>query len=652
MPKIVAVDIETYSFTDLKKASVYKYTEDPTFEVMMCAWNDGGQTWIDIGEEEILATLRRFWHEGAILVAHNAAFERICFSRLLGMKTGTYLPSNRFIDTQIIAAEIGLPRGLANLAKALGVEEKDSAGTHLINYFCKPYRGKRRFPEDSAEAMEKWLQFIAYCIQDVDTLVAVYQALKRLPQLTEEERRNLEADQAINDRGIKVDTALAEIAVIVAERNAANQKDEVRAITGVENPNSGPQLLAWLNAQPIPPMPDLKKETVQEYLDGELPTDVRRVLELRQHLALVASKKFISALANTSEDGRLRGGFRFFGAHTGRWAGRGVQLHNLPRLGFQPTADDYLEMEDMWSRSVPKAEIERFRLDAIATVTEKIILRLLEEHEATAEELKMMVRPLFTGPFTVVDYSAIEARVLAWLAGEKWVLQAFEENRDIYVETAERMGGLTRSQGKVAVLALGFNGGIDSLMVMAGGALKTEDGRDMTESEMWDMVNLWRDTNPRIVRMWKALEQAFRNGGGRVGRLIVTRRGNDMYMRLPSGRSLVYRNMQVESFYDTMKERVVYGLRFDDPRGFRQATYGGRLAENATQATARDILAAALTRLEARGYQVVGHVHDEVLVEGKHDISEVSSVMCESPIWANGLPLAGEGFNSSRYMKG
>lgn len=607
--KTLYIDIETYSETDLKDAGVYRYVEDPSWEILMAAYSiDGGPVQYAEGPEEV-ERIPGLWEPDVVKVAHNAAFERVNFSELVrrrhpgSLDRGEYIAPEGYRDTMAEAAAAGLPQSLSALAKALEVPEKDEAGTRLINLFSRPRRGVRVTAQDKPA---EWLEFIDYCVQDVETLIAVAEAL---PGLGDREWEVYLADQRINDRGIRIDLELARRAVEAAEDNERRNVAELRRITGVENPNSVAQLRKWTK------LPDLRKETVE----AALPTaqgDLKRVLELRQELALVASKKFTAALNGVCADGRLRGQFRYFGAHTGRWTGRGVQLQNLPRAALKNDTEVLAALLDL-----------NLGLGA---------------DDAT---LKALVRPLFVGPYVVVDYSAIEARVIAWLAGEQWALDAFAAGRDIYVETAERMSTptnkLDRSQGKVAVLALGYNGGIGSLKAM---------GADGSLEELGALVGQWRKANPRIVNLWRDLENAFRRGGT-AGRLKVRAEKDIRYLVLPSGRELVYRGVRhrVEVLPDgRTRTRASFSSAYS-----RTDTYGGRLAENATQATARDVLADAMVRLDAAGYRVVGHIHDEVLVEARADAyDDVRALMIQNPSWADGLPLNGEGFTSYRYKKG
>jgi DNA polymerase len=621
------VDIETYSSVDLKKSNVYRYTEAPDFEIMFAWWAvDDEPLQLALGAAAI-ADIPYLWDDDVTKVAHNAAFERICFSEFIRRREGGpegYLPPEPWLDTMALASEAGYPKSLEQLAKVLGAEDKDTAGTRLINLFCKPNRaGKRTMPEDKPV---EWAQFLEYGRQDVVTLRDVHQRLPHWP--TETERQVYLTDQRINDTGIPVDVEMAALAVATAEDNRMQDELEIMHLTGIENPGSNPQMLAWFKSVGLE-IPNLQAATVTEMLarpdtDDVAPTALqRRVLELRQELALVAAKKYSAALDRVNADGRLRGSFQFFGAHTGRWAGRGVQLQNLPSATLGDEDDDE---------------------QAIETAIAAGVLDLKMGMGASAHTLKALVRAMFTGPFTVVDYAAIEARVVAWLAGEQWALGAFADGRDIYVETAERMGGLTRKEGKVAVLALGYNGGVNSLRVM---------GAEGDDKKLQFLVTQWRDANRAIVGLWADMNEAFIAGDMAVGdHMYIEKDGADRLVRLPSGRAVVYHDLKAR-WKDTPfgRRRVI---SFADPKGpgFRTDTYGGKLCENVTQAVARDILAEALVRLQQRGYPVVGHVHDELLVLGQYPVAEICNIMTEKPAWAAGLPLDGAGFNCARYRKG
>jgi DNA polymerase bacteriophage-type len=606
------IDIETRSRQDLKKVGVYRYAECPDFRILMASWAyDDAPVTTAIGQAAALAVPGLF-DPSVEKVAHNAQFERVCFSMADG--TGWSDPAE-WRDTAALAAEYGHPRSLNGVARSVGAPLKDDAGAKLIRLFCMPRRDGG-WNDETTHPME-WLDFIAYCEQDVETLREVDRRLGDWP--TPMERRIWDADQRINDNGIRIDADMARLAEQASLGNTGEMMRESIELTGLANPNSVQQLGRWLGEQGYP-LPNLRAETVEAALAGELPPVVRQVLEMRLDLALASSSKYATGLAVVSPDERIRGSLRFHGAHTGRWSGRGLQPQNLPRAAF-------------------KTEHE----------TEAAILDLKMGLGADPQTLKKLVRALFTGPFTVVDYAAIEARVIAWLAGEEWALQAFRDGRDIYVETAQRMGGLTRSQGKVAVLALGYNGAVNSLRAM---------GAEGDDEELLALVVQWRRANKRIVKFWEVMQNALEEGG-RVGPHIkVTRHGGTVKIHLPSGRALHYHNMRWSRYHVkdavTGKPKVKEGWRYDDPTGQYPyiGTYGGRLTENVTQAVARDIMGEALVRLLDAGYAVAAHVHDEILVEGEHDVDTISKIMCEVPDWAAGLPVDGEGFSCQRYRKG
>lgn len=627
------VDIETYSSVDLKQHGAYKYAASPDFMILMAGWSfNGSPVKVAVGWEEV-ARIPGLTDPKVIKVAHNAQFERVCFSAAFGLPLGVFLAPEEWHDTQAVAGEKGYPQKLENLAVALGASEKDSAGTRLISIFCKPNRkGTRTLPE---EKPDEWLEFIMYCHQDVVTLIEVDQKLGDFP--TETERQVFFADQHINDRGLLIDVELAKHARAAALANQELQIGRQIELTGLENPNSVPQLSGWLKGQGVK-LPNLKEETVTKLLAGNLDPEVREVLQLRQELALAAPAKFGAALAAVLPDNRLRGTIKFFGAHTGRWAGRGTQPHNLPRLNF--TYEDKETGKKTWDEAAEK----------------EAILDLLMDEGATSKTLKKLVRPMFLLDGTVVDYSAIEAVVISWLAEEEWVLEAFRQRRDIYVENAARMGGLTRPQGKIAVLALNYNGGPGSLRAMAEdddvytpkGSSEPKRIKDSSDEELYsEFVYPYREANRRIVRLWKMLDNRF-VAGGKVGpHLYIEADRADRLIHLPSGRQICYR--QVSSRRDSEGRQR---LTFKSPMGYRTDTYGGRLAENVTQAVARDLLAEGLVRLRENGFSVVAHVHDEILVEKSHDVEKISEIMTELPSWAEGMPVYADGFTCHRYRKG
>jgi DNA polymerase len=609
--RTVFLDIETFNHLDLRKTAGYAYAEHPSFEILMCAWaiDDEPVQVADTPADlfDLLGEL--LWLPDARYVAHNSAFERACFSRYLGMPVGMYLDPERWYDTMPMAANESYPQSLGKLAKALKTTPKGEAGTLLINLFSKLNRKGER--NTAATHPEKWAEFKAYCAGDVETMRECWH---KLPQQTPAERAVWLADQRINDRGIRVDLPMAHAAVAAAEENKQAAIVEVREITGIDNPKSVQQLLAWLEDAGLGTGGDLRADTVKDLLTTDLKPDVRRVLELRQELALSASAKYLAAVNMANSDGRLRGSARYYGAHTGRWGGRGVQLQNLPRASLG-------------------------RLEPLA------ILDLLSGFGASPAALKALVRPLLLGPITVVDYSAIEARITAWLAGETWMLDEFRGDGKIYERTAERMGiadpyGAGRQSGKVASLALGFSGGV--------GALKKMGGEKLGDDEyLQGIVNKWRRASPRIVRYWDVLWNAFLSAdGGKAGRITVRASKGVRRVELPSGREIVYRNLRRMWDHETGKT----GYAFTHPTGKGVRLWRGILIENVVQGAARDLLAYSLPKLEAAELPVVAHVHDESIVDGSH-FDEVRAIMTELPGWANGLPLDADGDVKERYAK-
>lgn len=613
----VYLDIETYCELDIRRVGPYRYVEHESFEILMCAYAVDGEpvqvaaTPLDIFEQAY-PLLDLLGEPGVEFVAHNSTFERVAFSRYRLMPVGQYLPPRDWIDTMPMAANAGYPQSLGNLAKALKVRQKDSAGTRLINLFSKPNRKGGR--NSAATHPEQWAEFVAYCAGDVETM---RECARVLPEQSAAEREVWIADQLINDRGIRLDLPMARAAVAAANDNQAAAIAEVIELTGVENPKSIQQLTAWLDDRGVF-VPDLRADTVKDLLGSADPFELepveRRVLELRQELALSASAKYEAAVEMSNSDGRFRGSARYCGAHTWRWAGRGIQLQNLPRASLK-------ELEPL----------------AIAD----LMLGL----GASPDALKALIRPLLLGPLTVVDYSAIEARVTAWLAGEKWMLEEFRGDGKIYERTAERMGiddpyGAGRQSGKVASLALGFAGGIGALKKMGGEKLGDDD-------VLQEIVNAWRKASPQIVRFWHEFWSAFRSpDGGQVGRLTVHAEKGVRRVELPSGRHIVYRGLRRQRDPETRKTYI----SFQHPTGKRPRLWVGVIVENAVQAIARDLLAYSLPQLEAAGIPVVAHVHDEVIAEGDH-LARITEIMTKNPPWARGLPLNAEGEVKMRYAK-
>ena len=656
METLLFIDFETYSSVNLRDCGAYPYMASPDFSPLIMTYRYGvdGQTKIAQGEAEIKWALRGLnEREHVTFVAHNANFERLVLSRIFDYAPGTFIPPERFIDTMAMGRSLGFPGSLADLSRALHVEEKDSAGTALIQLFCVPSKktGRAATPE---ERPEEWAAFCRYAVQDVDTMVEVYQALiTRYGGFPKGEREVWNADQRINDRGILVDVELAvrcmDIAAVVKDLHL----QRMGVISGLANPNSTAQVVAWVNRRlveagvmdgqnDIPvfkdtgePLKSVDKASVAYLLSRtDLPRDVRTFLEERAASNAASVAKFKAMTNRLGVGNRVRGTIQYFGAHTGRWAGRGVQLQNLPSV----TAGDDEKTQAFVDR-VTNEPAENFSIS----------------------ELKPLIRGALTAPagqtLTVCDYSAIEARVLAWLAGEGWVLEAFRAGRDIYIETAARMFHVPyeeakplRKKGKVAVLALGYGGGINALKAM---------GAEGTDAELEEIKQTYRAANPRIAKFWADMDQAMRRRSGRVGEYITVHpKANGLVtIKLPSGRELFYHKLHFRTVSKFDKE--VEALHFLDPKSHRAVipTYGGRLTENVTQAVARDVLAHALVNLDRENVPVVAHVHDEVIAEGGVTVERMKELMGAgpgnplAPPWADGLPLAAEGYYCARYRK-
>lgn len=611
------LDLETYCDLNLKDVGAYRYAAHPSFEITLMSFSYNGKPAVVLeGEDDIAEMLLDIAHPDITKVAHNAQFDRVALSalgrRLNKLEGDGFYPPAQWRDTMAQAAAGGYPRKLEMLAKRLRTTPKDTAGTHLINYFAKPYKGRRRTKADDPD---RWAQFVEYARQDTDTLVEIDE---KLDPLNAREQRIWVLDQEINDRGIRVDMPLAKWAEKQNEINSERASAQLSKILGVDNANSVQQVKAGMESIGLE-LDNLRAETIEEALErDDLTRKQRKALQLRQEISLTAAKKYTAAINMANDDHRFRGGFSYHGAVTGRWTGRGIQLQNLPRAEIK----------------YPEA----------AVLDSKLGLG------ASAHTLKAMVRPMLLGPFVVSDFAAIEARVLAWIAGEQWALEAFRDDRDIYVETAQRMGGLTRQQGKVAVLALGYAGGVKSLRSM---------GAQGDDDELDQVKQTWRKANRNIAKLWRELDDAFDAGSGTVGsgRVAVTKKGKDRFVHLPSGRALVYRGVRRNKIKKTWPDgdtSVVNALHFQGDYGPVQ-TYGGKLTENVTQAIARDLLADSMLALEARGMRVVGHVHDEVIIEdpdSRVTVEEVERVMSKPPKWAKDLPLGAEGFRTYRYRKG
>lgn len=645
MPTLMGIDIETYSSAPLPRCGVYRYCDAPDFEILLFsyAFDDEPVQTIDLASGETLPkeVISALEDPTIIKVAYNAQFERVCLSRYLGH----WLDPHQWRCTMVMAAYLTLPGRLADAAVALGTTEKKmEEGKDLIRYFSVPCKATKtnggRTRNLPADAPEKWAVYRQYNAQDVETERAIRKALEMYP-LPEQEWELYALDQQINDRGVRVDKKLVKNAIAVDAVFAQAACQRAKELTGLENPGSVNQLKAWLADQDMP-MESLARKIVQE---KAVQTDgiVSELLNLRLELSKTSVKKYEAMARCVCRDGRVHGLLQFYGANrTGRWAGRLVQAQNLPQ------------------NHLPDLNLAR---EIVKIGDEELLDALFASVPGTLSEL---IRTAFIPKdgcrFLVSDFSAIEARVLAWLANEEWVLEEFRGKGKIYEATASRMFHIPqesivkgnpnyeyRQKGKQATLSCGYGGGVGALKAM---------GAKMPEEEMQPLVDAWRAANPNIVAFWNALDRAARTvirrkTSVRVGKIALYWQDDKMFMRLPSGRNLCY---QSPHFTENRFGSDAIGYYAPNAAGQMvvQETFGGKLAENATQAIARDILANVLMTLEAHGYPVVFHIHDEAVIEmpiGKGSLEEACQLMSIAPNWAEDLPLRADGYECAYYRK-
>ena len=654
----LSIDIETRSSVEIGKAGLYKYAQSPDFGILLLAYSldDAPVAIVDLtaGEKVPGDVLEALLDARTVKHAYNAAFEWYCLNRM-----GYTTPLEQWKCTMAHGLYCGYTAGLDATGKAIGLpqdKQKLAVGKALIRYFCTPCKPTKsnggrgwNLPE---HAPEKWALFKDYCKQDVVTEKEILRRLELFP-VPEEEEKLWQMDVRMNAYGVRVDRGLIAGALAVNERSEEELTGQAVAITGLSNPNSPVQLLKWLEKQGTA-LPDLRKETVAEALAGpdSLTEDVRQVLEIRQQLGKTSVKKYEAMEAACCSDERVRGLTQYYGANrTGRWSGRLVQMQNLPR--------NYLGTLDCARKLVKSGNYEGVKL----------------LYGNVPDTLSQLIRTAFIPSegykFVVADFSAIEARVIAWLAGEQWVNEVFATHGKIYEATASQMFGVPvekivkgnpeyalRQKGKVATLALGYQGGVNSLISM--GALNM----GLTEDELPEIVDRWRQANPRIVDLWyqvgnaalavmeTAQPQAIRG-------LIFTLEGDLLYgqsfltVRLPSGRKLFYPKPFLKENQFGRPAVHYYTVGQQTKKWEVTSTYGGKLTENIVQAIARDCLAETLKRIDARGLQVVFHVHDEVIIDAPMGttVEEICSLMAEPIPWAPGLILKGAGFESNYYRK-
>ena len=643
------IDIETYSSIDISRSGAFKYVASPDFEILLLAyaWDDGPVQVLDLTNPYDLDTAEEMDDIAAALlnpdivkVAHNSAFERAALSKYLHQD----LPPEEWEDTMVLAAMNGLPMSLDAAGAALQLQDqKIKEGTALISYFCKPCKptiangGRtRNLPTHAAD---KWERFIEYCRRDVEVEQAIYYRLRHFP-VPDWERRVWALDARINERGVRVDTHLAEAAIAVDEAFTAEHAAEMQRLTGLDNPNSVAQLKDWLETVGVQ-VDSLSKATVADLCKTVADPTTRRVLELRQLLGKTSTTKYKAMTAAACADGRVRGLLQYYGAgRTGRWAGRLVQVQNLPQN----------------------------HLDQIGEVRELVRQRDLETLElcfdSVPDVLSQLIRTAFVAKpghtFLVADYSAIEARVIAYLAGEKWRMDVFAKGGDIYCSSASAMfkvpvekhgiNGHLRQKGKIAELACGYGGGVGALKAFGA------DKMGLTEDEMQDIVTQWRQASPTIPRFWRDTENAAKRALENPGRTFTIpcgvkyRRDADaLRCRLPSGRVLSYWGARL----DTDGSICFMGQNQTTRKWEKTETWGGKLVENIVQAFARDCLAVALLRLDEAGYKTVFHVHDEIIAEAPVGSrwEDMAEVMGRPIDWAPGLLLRGDGYDTPYYCK-
>ena len=641
--KKLSIDLETYSSVDLGKSGVYKYAESEDFEILLFAYsiNDGEVKVIDLANGEIIPEeiLSALSDENVEKWVFNANFERVCLSRFLGKR----LKPQGWYCTMIWSAYLGLPLSLEKVGEVLKLDkQKMNEGKALIRYFsipCKPTKTNgMRIRNLSHHDLEKWSTFKEYNQRDVETEMAIKKKLSAFP-MPYSEWENYWIDQNINDRGILIDEVLVDSAIkfdgILREENM----DRAIELTGLENPNSPLQLKEWLNKKGLE-IDSLAKKDVESALKNA-EGDIKEVLELRQELSKSSVRKYDAMKNVKGKDNRTRGLIQFYGANrTGRYSGRLIQVQNLRR-------NDLKDL-DLARSLVKNRDYE----------TMEIL------YESPSDILSQLIRTAFIAKegtrFIISDFSAIEARVLAWLAGEQWVLDAFKNGEDIYCRTASRMFGVPvekngvnghlRQKGKIATLACGYQGALGALKAMGG----IEMG--LSEDELQSIVDSWREANPNIVSLWWDIDSVVKRvvktrSKEKYKNLIISYEKGILFIQLPSKRRLAYPKAKIGmnrfGGESVVYEGIVVGNKWD-----KIESYGGKFVENIVQAIARDILAEAMMGLEKKGFNIVMHIHDEVVIESdSSSIEEINEIMSLVPIWAPGLILDADGFESEFYKK-
>ncbi len=637
--KTLSIDIETYSDMDIKKAGVYAYAESAAFTILLFAYkyDDEEIKIIDLTEIKTLPQfiINDLINPDVIKTAYNANFERVCLSRFLNIK----LPIEEWRCTAVQASMLGLPNHLKDVAKALNLDaQKDAKGTRLIHYFSIPHKGIRRTPKDDPI---KWEEFKRYCIQDVKVESEIRKRLIKYP-IPDKEQELYVIDQIINDRGIRVDERLIDSAIRFDAIYTDICKRSFDNLTEGVNPKSSKQVKEYLNSIGIEAL-SLDKETIQSILDNTKDEKLKRILDLKLKLGKTSIKKYERMKSCICNDGCIRGLLQFYGAsRTGRWAGRLVQVHNLP----QNHLDNLKEVRSL----IVNGDYD--------------LLEML--YDNIPDVLSQLIRTAFIPSegkkFIVCDFSAIEARVIAYLADEKWRIEVFETHGKIYEASASQMfkvplesinkSSPLRQKGKIAELALGYGGSVGALKQMGG----IEMG--LKENELQELVDSWRKANPNITRFWRIVEKSAINAVKGVSSsidkgIIFNKKDGILFITLPSGRKLSY--VQPKIVLNRFgSESIVYkGFNGTTKAWEDIETYGGKLVENIVQAVARDCLAESIKNLHNRGFRLIFHVHDEVILETNKDVlvEDIENIMAEPIEWAEGLNLSASGFETMFYKK-
>ena len=643
--RVLHIDLETYSDVDLAEAGLYRYVESPVFEILLAqyAFDDDPVKVVDLASGEHLpgAVQVALQDADTIKVAHNCSFERACLGRSLGV----YMPPEEWRDTMNLCAMSGLPQSLDAAGAALGLEQqKIKEGVSLISYFCKPCKATianggrtRNLPEHSPE---KWERFKAYGLRDVEVERSIYNRLGNF-SIPDWEHRVRCLDARINERGVKVDVELAAAAVSVNDKAVTGYGEEMKRLTGLDNPNSISQLKGWLESMGLG-VDSLNKTTVADLLAETSDPVILRVLQLRALMGKTSVKKYEAMLAAASPaDHRIRGMMQYYGAgRTGRWAGRIVQPQNLP----QNHLEDIGEVREL----VRDGDLETLSLcyDSVPDVLSQLIRTALVAEDGCT--------------FLVADYSAIEARVIAYLAGEKWRMDVFAQGGDIYCSSASQMfkvpvvkhgvNGHLRQKGKIAELACGYGGGINALKNFGA------DKMGLTEEEMQQIVTQWRAASPTIPKFWRDTETAAKRAIMNPGKAFKLPCGaayrldkDALRLKLPSGRILSYWNAHLED------GSIVFMAQNQTTKKWEKSeTWGGKLVENIVQAYARDCLAVAMLRLDEAGFKICFSVHDELICEepiGGRSWKDMADIMGQPIPWAPGLLLEADGYETDFYMK-